>query len=319
MRSLQLGSVPHWCEKFILYSSDQLWGYWHSPNSAHVQGQDFQDLRRKGIAPRSKRNSTSHSQLRQATHFWQPLLSGIKQKTFLPSLVAHCASPPPISAATLSCATGPWPREGTKQMYLGTFCSVSRLCHKHRDAPGCCTLQTEQRVLSTHGRYPVWSEADTSVHRHSLSQNNLNQKKAPFLWKVNVHFQLLWWNWDPRWPNVLHKNLTSNPGTHCSKQQCRQGCQSLPQLLPTDPAQDTTGWPPFPAPPRRGRCSAPFRAVWTERSLGCYLQLPSHVHHGKVSLSHQQLKAHPGHTELPSKTWKAFSVALKQMHTTAKI
>lgn len=108
---------------------------------------------------------------------------------------------------------------------------------KHSDAPGCCTLQTEQRVLSTHRRYPVWSEADTSVQSHSLFRNSLNQKKATCRWKVNVHFSLLWW------PNLLHKNLTSSPGIHWSKQQCRQGCQYLPYLLPTDPAWDTEGWP----------------------------------------------------------------------------
>lgn len=177
------------------------------------------------------RETAHHTPSWGKAHIFGNFLLSVKHKMILPSLVAHCASPHHISAATASCATGPWPTHKAQ-----TKCTWAPSAGFHSCATntamlqGCCTLQTEQRVLSTHGRHPVWPEAETSVQSRSLFQNSLNQIKATCLRKVNVHFPLLWW------PNTLHKKLTYNSGTHCSKQQCRQGCQCLPHLLLMDPA-----------------------------------------------------------------------------------
>ena len=139
----------------------------------------FRGLSRKGITPCSERNSTPRSWPSQDTDFWQRLLSGTMQKTFLPPLVPGCASPPHTSAAAASCAACPQPAQGRKPARPGNPSAGRRsdAAGTHSNATGCRILQTEQRAVSAHRRYPVWSGADTPVQSHSLLQNSLNQKK----------------------------------------------------------------------------------------------------------------------------------------------
>lgn len=75
----------------------------------------FRSPSRKDITPSSKRNSTLHSWAKQEMYFWQLLLAGTVQETFLPSLVAHCASPPPILVVAAPCATCPLPAQGAER------------------------------------------------------------------------------------------------------------------------------------------------------------------------------------------------------------
>lgn len=163
MRSLQIGSVPHWCEKFISYSSDQLWGYWQSPNSSHVQGQDFQGLRRERVLHHAARETAHHTPSWGKAHIFGNLLSGIKQKTFLSSPVAHCASPHHISAATASRAPGPWPTHRAQNK-----CAWAPLAGLHSCATNTEMLQAVANWKQSREYWApmedilFWSEADIS-------------------------------------------------------------------------------------------------------------------------------------------------------------
>ena len=111
--------MSHWLKNsfYILVTSSEITDMVQIKHTFKVR--IFRGLSRKGITLCSKRKSTPHSRSRLDMYFWQPLLSGTMQKTFLPSLVPHCASSPHTSVVAASCATCPQPTQGTKQTYLG--------------------------------------------------------------------------------------------------------------------------------------------------------------------------------------------------------
>lgn len=104
---------------------------------------------------------------------------------------------------------------------------------------------------------------------------------------------------------IHNKNLTSDPGDHCSKQQCNCAVSTFPicflRIL-----HGTQGTGPLSLPPPSMK-TAPFRETWTKRSsevLFATCPLTSITESSRESPTAQNRPRYraPGHSELPSKT-----------------